>query len=53
MNVYKIEVKINGWRYNSVAGDIERATMDALLAVEKFGEGENEWEMHISMVNEL
>ena len=52
MNVYKIQVNSNGWSYSSIAGDIERATSDALLAVEKFGEND-EWEMHISMVHEL
>lgn len=53
MKVYRVEVNSNGWRYNSsVAGDIECATHDGILAVEKFGNPE-EWEMNIYMVNVL
>ena len=52
MNVYNVEVESNGWRYDSVACDIERATMDGIIAVEKFGDSD-EWEMNISMVNVL
>ena len=50
--VYSVEVYSNGWKYNSVAGDIECATLDGILAVEKFGDF-GEWEMNISMVNVL
>ena len=50
--VYSVEVYSNGWKYNSVARDIERATMDGIIAVEKFGDSD-EWEMNISMVNVL
>ena len=52
MKVYRVEVQSNGWRYNSVAGDVECATLYGILAVEKFGNPE-EWEMNISMVNVL
>ena len=52
MNVYHVEVNSNGCEYNSVAGDIECSTLDGILAVKRFGNFD-EWEMHISMVNEL
>ena len=52
MKVYHVEVYSNGWRYNSVAGDIDCATLDGILAVKKFGDF-SEWEMHISMVTVL
>ena len=52
MKVYRVYVDSNGWNYNCVAGDIERATLDGILAVERVGNFD-EWEMHISMVNEL
>ena len=51
MKVYRVEVNSNGWKYNSVAGDINRATLDGILAVEKFGD--EEWEMNIYTVNVL
>lgn len=58
MKVYHVEVNINGWRYNSTAGDVECATLDGILAVRRFGcfddeKNEWEWEMDISMVNVL
>lgn len=56
MKVYSVEVHSNGWKYDSVAGDIDCATLDGILAVRRFGgfDGEmNEWEMNISMVNVL
>ena len=54
MKVYRVVVKINGWEYNCVAGDIERATLDGITAVERFGDSDNDnWEMNISMVNVL
>lgn len=52
MNVYSVEVYSNGWKYNAVAGDIECATLDGILAVKKFGDFE-EWEMNIYTVNVL
>ena len=52
MNVYSVEVYSTGWKYNSVAGDIDCATLDGILAVKKFGDF-CEWEMNISMVNVL
>ena len=52
MKVYRVEVNSNGWKYNSVAGDIECATLDGILAVKKFGDFE-EWEMNIYTVNVL
>lgn len=59
MKVYHVEVNINGWKYDSVAGDIDCATLDGILAVRRFGgfddemDEMNEWEMNISMVNVL
>ena len=58
MNVYSVEVYSNGngLEYNSVAGDIDCATLDGILAVRRFGgfdDEEMEWEMNISMVNVL
>ena len=50
--VYRVEVSSNGWKYNSVAGDIDCATIYGILAVEKFGDSDD-WEMNISMVNVL
>ena len=55
MKVYHVEVNGNGWDYDSVAGDIDCATLAGILAVRRFGgfdDGE-EWEMNISMVNVL
>ena len=52
MNVYNVEVHSNGLEYNSVAGDIDCATLYGILAVKKFGDF-CEWEMNISMVNVL
>ena len=51
MKVYHVEVLSNGWAYNSVAGDVECATLDGISFIEKFGN--EEWEMSISMVNIL
>ena len=56
MKVYSVEVYGNGWEYDSVAGDIDCATLDGILAVRRFGgfdDEMNEWEMNISMVNVL
>ena len=53
MKVYRVEVNGNGWRYNSVAGDIDCATLYGVLAVKRFGDFDDEWEMNISMVNVL
>ena len=52
MKVYHVEVNSNGWKYNSVAGDIDCATLDGMTAVEKFGDF-GEWEMNIYTVNIL
>ena len=52
MNVYSVEVYSNGWKYNSVSGDIDCATLDGMTAVERFGDSD-EWDMNISMVNVL
>lgn len=52
MNVYNVDVQGNGWKYNSVAGDIDCATLYGILAVKRFG-AFDEWEMNISMVKEL
>lgn len=57
MKVYRVDVNINGWKYNSTAGDVECATLDGILAVRRFGGFDDdemkEWEMNISMVNVL
>ena len=56
MNVYSVEVYSNGLEYNSVAGDIDCATLYGILAVRRFGgfdDEEMEWDMTISMVNVL
>ena len=56
MKVYSVEVHSNGWEYDSVAGDIDCATLDGILAVRRFGgfdDEMNEWEMNISTVNVL
>ena len=56
MRVYRVEVNSNGWKYNSVAGDIECATLDGILAVRRFvgfDDKEMEWEMNIYTVNVL
>ena len=50
MKVYHVEVNSNGWKYNSVAGDIDCATLDGMTAVEKFGDF-GEWEMNISNIS--
>lgn len=48
MKVYHVEVTSNGWKYNSVAGDIDCATLDGIMALRRFGKFEEEWEMNIS-----
>ena len=50
VNSYRVEVNSNGWSYSSVAGDIDCATLDGILAVERFGNFD-EWEMHISHIS--
>lgn len=48
MKVYHVEVSSNGWRYSAAAGDIDAGTLDGILAVKRFGNFEDDWEMNIS-----